>query len=222
MNIDAIKNHMGTLRPVAVPQRLMSEMGSGVAPDKAFKTDATEAEAKAKPFHEYQKEPWLAEPASEMFNNHEHYVAYKKIFSAMELDLMRITYDAYRKELADTHPEIASKNFSFTLDEDASLKIIDYDNNLTETEKAILTESINKFQELKSMAQTNAKTIMDLVDHDHDNFGRRYNLNIDNFHRVIDYAKLINTSAKQMEHEWVQQIQSNAETKSSLSISVLA
>nr|WP_050586977.1 hypothetical protein [Pseudomonas asturiensis] len=184
--------------------------------------DATTA--KEKPFYEYEKEPWLSEPVDPLITNREEYVAYTKVFSAMEQDLMRITYDAYRKELIDTHPDIANKKFGFTLDESASLKIIDYDNSLTETDRAVLTESINNFQELKSMVQANANMLMVLVlvDHDHETFGNRYNLNIENFHSIIDYDKILNTGINLMQSEWVRQVQSNAEKISHSYISVSA
>ncbi|KPW37563.1 hypothetical protein ALP45_02968 [Pseudomonas coronafaciens pv. atropurpurea] len=57
---------------------------------------------------------------------------------------------------------------------------------------------------------------MTLVDHDHETFGGRYNLDISNFQDVIDYGKIMNTSEKNRHNEWVQQVQSNAEKRDSL------
>ncbi len=221
MNIDTVTTHMKTLQPTAMPRALESGMVGEAAPKKeAMTADATTA--KEKPFYEYEKEPWLSEPVDPLITNREEYVAYTKVFSAMEQDLMRITYDAYRRQLVDTQPDLASKNFGFTLDENASLKIIDYDNSLTEADEVALTESINNFQELKSMAQTNAKKLMTLVDHDHKTFGSRYNLNIGNFHSIIDYGKIIEAGTKNMENEWIRQVESNAEKLSYSYISITA
>ncbi|SHN18648.1 hypothetical protein SAMN05216593_11211 [Pseudomonas asturiensis] len=221
MNIDTVTTHMKTLQPTAMPRALESGMVGGAAPKKeAMTADATTA--KEKPFYECEKEPWLSEPVDPLITNREEYVAHQKMFNAIDLRLMQITYDAYRKELIDTHPDIANKKFGFTLDESASLKIIGYDNSLTETDRAVLTESINNFQELKSMVQANAKMLMTLVDHDHETFGNRYNLNIENFHSIIDYDKILNTGINLMQSEWVRQVQSNAEKISHSYISVSA
>ncbi|WP_241000193.1 hypothetical protein [Pseudomonas viridiflava] len=219
MNIDAVTRHMNTSQTTAMARGL--ELGM-VGRARATAVTADTPATKEKPFYEYQKEPWLSEPVNPLVTNREQYVAEEKLFNAMNLDLMRITYDAYRKELADTYPELATKKFGFTLDEDASLKIIDHDNSLTEADRAVLTESINNFRELKSMVQANAKMLMKLVDHDHETFGSRYDLNIGNFHHVVDYGKIINAGAHHMENEWIRQIESNAEKMDHSYISVSA
>ncbi|MEE4082871.1 hypothetical protein [Pseudomonas viridiflava] len=220
MNIDAVTRHMNTLQTTAMPREL--ELGMVGSAMRATAVTADRAATKEKPFYEYQKEPWLSEPVNPLVTNREQYVAEEKLFNAMNLDLMRITYDAYRKELADTYPELATKKFGFTLDEDASLKIIDHDNSLTEADRAVLTESINNFQELKSLVQANAKMLMKLVDHDHETFGSRYDLNIENFHSIIDYDKILAVGINQMKNEWERQVQSHAEKISHSYISVSA
>ncbi|WP_439884644.1 hypothetical protein ACTACK_21055 [Pseudomonas syringae] len=220
MNIDAVTRHMNTSQTTAMARDLELGMVGRAVRTTADKADT--AATKEKSFYEYQKEPWLSETVNPLVTNREQYVAEEKLFNAMNLDLMRITYDVYRKVLADTYPELATKKFGFTLDEDASLKIIDHDNSLTEADRAVLTESINDFQELKSMVQANAKMLMTLVDHDHETFGSRYDLNIGNFHSIIDYDKLLYAGINQMENEWVRQVQNHAEKISHSYISVSA
>ena len=220
MNIDAVTLHMNTSQTAAMPRELELGMVGRAVRTTADTVDTSVT--KEKPFYEDQKEPWLSEPVNPLVTNREQYVAEEKLFNAMNLDLMRITYDAYRKELADTYPELATKKFGFTLDEDASLKIIDHDNSLTEADRAVLTESINNFQELKSMVQAYAKMLMKLVDHDHETFGSRYDLNIENFHSIIDYDKILAVGINQMKNEWERQVQSHAEKISHSYISVSA
>lgn len=136
------------------------------------------------------------EPINEHITNRLDYVAHKKRLDVLELALVNVTYDSFRKELQETHPDIARKNFGFTLTESASIKIIDYDNSLTENDTSVLTHAINGFREFKEQLQHHAKTIMTLVDHDHETFGGRYKLNISNFQDVIDYGKIMNTSVQ--------------------------
>ncbi|WP_241000192.1 hypothetical protein [Pseudomonas viridiflava] len=220
MNIDAVTRHMNTLQTTAMPREL--ELGMVGSAMRATAVTADRAATKERPFYEYQKEPWLSEPVNPLVTNREQYVAHEKTLNAIDLRLMQITYDAYRRDLIETHPDLANKKFGFTLGEDASLKIIDHDNSLTEADRTVLTESINNFQELKSMVQANAKMLMTLVDHDHETFGSRYDLNIGNFHSIIDYDKIFYAGINQMEHEWVRQVQNHAEKISHSYISVSA
>ncbi|WP_439884643.1 hypothetical protein ACTACK_21045 [Pseudomonas syringae] len=219
MNIDAVTRHMNTSQTTAMARGL--ELGM-VGRARATAVTADTPATKEKPFYEYQKEPWLSEPVNPLVTNREQYVAHEKTLNAIDLRLMQITYDAYRRDLIETHPDLANKKFGFTLGEDASLKIIDHDNSLTEADRTVLTESINNFQELKSMVQANAKMLMTLVDHDHETFGSRYDLNIGNFHSIIDYDKIFYAGINQMEHEWVRQVQNHAEKISHSYISVSA
>lgn len=223
MNIDAVTRHMNTSQTTAMARDLELGMVGRAIRATAVTADTIDTSAtKEKPFYEYQKEPWLSEPVNPLVTNREQYVAHEKTLNAIDLRLMQITYDAYRKELIEIHPDLANKKFGFTLDKDASLKIIDHDNSLTEADRAVLTESINNFQELKSMVQANAKMLMKLVDHDHETFESRYDLNIENFHSIIDYDKILTVGINQMENEWVWQIQSHAEKISPSYLSVTA
>ncbi|KTB64501.1 hypothetical protein [Pseudomonas syringae] len=221
LNINGIPNQAGTLQQI----KLMHSVSNAEPTEDISPKDIVASEAKLtkeKKFYEYQKEPWLIEPINEHIKNRIDYVNDKKLHEILELALMNITYSSFQEQLQDSYPELARKKFGFTLDENASLKIIDYDNSLTENDKSVLTQAINDFRDFKSQAQRHAKTIMTLVDHDHKTFGGRYTLDISNFQDVIDYGKIMNTSEKNMHSEWVQQVQSNAEKRdfSYLSVSV--
>lgn len=173
---------------------------------------------KEKPFYEYQREPWLTEPGYEHVNKREDYVKWKKMNEEMDFDLAQITYSSFMKQLADTRPELAVKAFGFTLDASASIKIIDYNESLTDAEKTELTERINAFDGFQSQLRARARGMMTLVDHDHETFGGRYVLNIENFQGVIDFAKLMNGSVNNVYGEWVGQVQTNAGERESTRI----
>ncbi|WP_024675685.1 hypothetical protein ACTACG_14715 [Pseudomonas syringae] len=221
LNISGIPNQAGTLQQI----KLMHSVSNAEPTEDISPKDIVAPEAKLtkeKKFYEYQKEPWLIEPIDEYITNRREYVFVKKLFDVLELALISNTYDSFREKLQEIHPEIASKNFGFTLNENASIKIIDYDNSLTENDKSVLTHAINGFREFKGQIQQHATTIMTLVDHDHETFGGRYRLDISNFQEVIDYGKIMNSSTKKMQNEWIQQVQSNAEKRdfSYISLSV--
>ncbi|PYD17969.1 MULTISPECIES: hypothetical protein [Pseudomonas syringae group] len=212
MNINGVSN------PVNIPQQVGLVTGAkhvdpteDVSLQGAIASEVKTTEKNV--FYEYQKEPWLLEPINEHITNRLDYVAHKKRLDVLELALVNVTFDSFRKQLQETHPDIARKNFGFTLTESASIKIIDYDNSLTENDTSVLTHAINGFREFKEQLQHHAKTIMTLVDHDHETFGGRYKLDISNFQDVIDYGKIMNTSVQKMQDEWIQQVQSNAEKR---------
>lgn len=166
---------------------------------------------KAKAFYEYEKEPWLTEPGFEHVKNRLEYVQLKKIYEQIDVGLIKFTYDEFRKDLEFTHPEISNKAYGFTLSETGNIKIIDYDNNLTENDKEVLTKSINEFKEFKNQLQNHARSIMTLLDHDHETFGGRYKLDISNFQNIIDYGKVMSASFEKMQSAWIEQVKSNAE-----------
>jgi hypothetical protein len=147
-------------------------------------------------------------------------VTRKKLDELMQLGETQRMYDRFMGSLADSHPAIASKPFGFTLGDDASIKIIDNGNSLTETDKQTLTGLINNFETFQSRLQGHAKTLMTLVDHDYESFGNRYRLDLGNFQNVIDFRGIFSVGFNKMETEWVRQIEANAETRDRPYISV--
>lgn len=219
LNINGIPNQANSLQQTAlIPGTKNGDPTEDAGLEKAITSEAKKTDEHV--FYEYQKEPWLLESINEHITNRIDYVAHKKIVDVLELALIYVTYDSFRKDLQETHPEIAGKKFGFTLNESASIKIIDYDNSLTENDKSVLTHAINGFREFKEQIQQHAKTVMTLVDHDHETFGGRYKLDISNFQDVIDYGKIMSTSVQKMQDEWIQQVQSNAEKRDFSYISV--
>lgn len=124
---------MNTLQPKAISRELEQGIVFRAARENSVRADTSTTNEK--PFYEYQKEPWLSEPVDPLITNREQYVAHEKMVNAIDLRLMQFTYDAYRKELIGSHPDLAAKKFGFTLDENASLKLIDHDNSLTDADR---------------------------------------------------------------------------------------
>ncbi|RRV06761.1 hypothetical protein EGJ27_13465 [Pseudomonas sp. v388] len=170
-------------------------------------------------FYTYQKEAWLTEPGYEDVKNREEYVARKKSMDQIDLALIQLTYTQFKDALQTTHPDIAKKSFGFTLGPDTNLKVISYSDSLTEAECSSINEMLNNFQTLKIAIQHQAKDIMILADHDHATFGSARNINLDNFHEIIDYHKVLSCGTNSMQNEWIRQVGSYAEPKSELYIS---
>jgi hypothetical protein len=221
VNINAVSNNPASLQYMtAVRSSEPDRVSENHISEKAV--EPAEKVIEEPPFYEYRKEPWLTEPGYTDAQSREEYVALKKIDQYINLSLMQFAYDGFMKTLVDTHPDIASKKFGFTLSEDATLKIIDYENRLTEDDKTVLVESMRRFDNFELRLQVCAKGMMALVDHDHKTFGGRYMLDISNFQDVIDFRKILSVGAKAMNNEWAGQVSANAEARdpSYISLSV--
>lgn len=211
LNIGGISNSVVGLQITSMPGQQSEKSGEKPIVEKAVESNSRDV--KERPFYEYQKEPWLTEPGYEHVRDRKEYVSCKRAEVVIDLALTRCSYNSFMRELSDSHPEIASKSFGFTLDADASIKIIDYTNSLTDDDKHVLIESMSNYGMFKRDLQSAAKGIMTLVDHDHETFGGRSRLDIENFQFVVDFGKVFNSPVEEMPNEWVRQIQENAETR---------
>jgi hypothetical protein len=221
VNINAVSNNLiGSQYMAAGRSSESDKVSENRISEKAV--EPAEKVIENPPFYEYQKEPWLTESGGIYDDNREQYIVLKKIIQEMNLSLMQFTYNSFMKTLADTHPEIASKKFGFTLSEDATLKIIDYENSLTDNEKNVLAESMRRFDQFELKLQMCAKGMMELVDHDQKTFGGRYQLDIRSFQDVIDFRKILSVGVKDMNNEWARQVGANAEARDTAYISTSA
>ena len=219
MNISGLTNIQAYLPVVSSPAGTGANGAEQItAAKRVFNMEAKGTEGK--PFYEYQEKPWLTDPGFEQCEDKNEYLCHKKNIEYLALAATQISHDRFMSTLADTHPEIAAKKFGFTLDRNAFIKVIDYGNTLSEDEKYMLTEALNNFENFKDNLQDRARAFMILVDHDHETFGGRYTLNLDNFQNVIDFGRLFGTSQKAMGAEWVRQVELNAERRDSAYVSV--
>ncbi|KPB88362.1 hypothetical protein ALQ72_02275 [Pseudomonas syringae pv. maculicola] len=123
-------------------------------------------------------------------------------------------YQKLRAELVDLRPDLAGKNFSYTVGDDAELKIIDLDDKLGTNEIKYLSDAINQKTQLKDAALTHAKILMTLADHDTDTFKGTYKLDLLNFKNIIDLGKIALSKKDDPSEIWINQIKEKAEKNS--------
>ncbi|SDR24900.1 hypothetical protein [Pseudomonas cannabina] len=146
------------------------------------KSTLSTKEAAAKAFYTREDQPWLNRPYR--YTDHtqpevkteirsmtkQEYIedayAWSGLMSRIESDHL----SKFRNELMELRPDLAGINFSYTLGDDAELKIINLDGKLGEHELKFLTDAINKKTDFKEAAREHAKIIMTLVDHDTETF----------------------------------------------------
>ncbi len=213
---------------VPVPTKIEQEVkAAAVKPERVL----TAAEKFAKEFYSKEEEPWkgqttyAVDPESGKYQTipetREGWV--KNQYAQAEDDLKRLNwrFDDFMKELHFIDPDLAVKNWSYTLDGEAKIKVLDPKGNLTDAEVDRLTNAMNKFKGLTALVQNHAKTIMSIVDHDIEKFGGKYELSLLNFQQVIDYGSM-SYRKKDPHEDWVRQVVENAEKRESSLIDLSA
>jgi hypothetical protein len=213
MNINGFTNNPAALRQLPPFSREGDK--TSVAPVSETVIENVQEAAAGTASAQRDDRPWLSDPGFELVSTHDEYVSLKKLHMTYELAWAEYDYDRFLSRLSDTHPEIAAKKFGFTLAPDKSLRIIDYDGALTDSETVFLTTAINDDHILRRGIQQLSKSLITLVGLDHHTFGGRYRLDIDNFHSVIDFAKIFSVIDELKHDTWIRQVLDGAERRQS-------
>lgn len=152
-------------------------------------------------FYTKEEEPWKGK-FLEVFDDRRENKTYSRpmtkedylidlyLGAETQAEILYSRYDKFMAQLNQSNPELAMKNFSYTLGDDAEIKILDPTGNLSFEEIESIKEAMNGFKYLKEAVQDHAKTMMAIVDHDTEFFGGKVKLNLMNFQTTVDYAKL--------------------------------
>ena len=199
---------------------------SGPGAEKALsstpKINEDPREARAKAFYTREAEPWknrtyfgaeIGGPIEERPMPKEMYLDHLKSFSNIELQIQQSMYGKIRNELGVFRPGLANKKFSYTLGDDAQVKILNQDALLSEGDLEYLTKRLNNYRGFRDSVQAHAKMAMALVDHDDKAFGGKYKLDLLNIQDTLDYGKLILLKPEKMHEAFVRQIIENGEKR---------
>lgn len=218
MNITAAAAKLTNNSPSVPPSLEQLHQRSTPAEAPATSTRKSFAET----FYTRQEEPWTAEKngwGSPM--SREDYVRDQYSLTAYSRTDLQETYEKFLQELKFLDPELSEKNFSYTLDINADIKVLDPKNNLNDDELERLTDAMNKFKGLKELVQGYAKGIMTLVDHDMETFGGKYDISLSNLYRTVDLGSE-NFRTKYPHNDWIMQIIEKADKRATPLIDVQA
>jgi transcriptional regulator of acetoin/glycerol metabolism len=190
----------------------------------------SDKEARAQAFYMREEEPWKKvlctysycdeKPVTRPLTK-EEYIEGLKLSSEHSLGLQQAHFDKFRRDLLELRPDLADKKFSYTLGDDAEIRILPADQTFATEELELLTASINKADGLKNLVHTHAKDMMSLVDHDSETFGNKYTLNLTNFQTTIDYGRVLTGQKDELHEAFIRQIHENAERRSEPFVDVL-
>src|ERR1700712_4115107 len=86
------------------------------------------------------EKPWLTEPGLECIDTMDEYISFKQMDAHISLGIMKAHHDAFIDKLRSTHPELANKSFSFTINDQGDFEIVDPENNLSSNDVEYLTQ----------------------------------------------------------------------------------
>ncbi|MGN2409213.1 hypothetical protein ACTACD_26000 [Pseudomonas syringae] len=182
-------------------------------------TDQQKKEAFAKEFYTREEEPWKGKffrYSDDTVKNEmremtkEDYLIFTQQKANIALGNQESFLYHFKKQVLETRPDLAEKNFSFTLGDDAEIKILDSGKSLSDDDLKWLTRAINSDVDFKSSVRQGAKLIMSLVDHDPKNFSGKTNLTLLNFQDIVDLGKVLSDPID-MTEGWMKQVKEHDE-----------
>jgi hypothetical protein len=118
------------------------------------------------------------------------------------LSHMKTEFDNFKKDLASSNPALASTSFSFTINENNSIAIIDKSGTLSNRERSTLNEMINNRTVLKSLVMRQSGIMIQLASHFNEDSDS--SLNRKNFSSRISYNDLFsNTESEKLKKFYI-------------------
>lgn len=191
----------------------------------------SDKEARAQAFYMREEEPWKKGVVQYTEGNEDktrpmtksEYLDHLKTMSILDIEIQQGNFDKFRNTLIDRRPDLAGKNISYTLDDNAQIKILDPDRVFSEEQLDWLTDSLNKLPGFRDTVQSHARKIMTLVDHDIESFGNRYVLNLMNFANTIEYGTVMSCrNQHELNDSWMSQIHEKGQLREKPLINVHA
>lgn len=204
--------------PAQTPRQTLAPLPTN-PPSSDVSTHQEKKEAYAKEFYTREEEPWNkisydymqdGVPVSMQHYAKECYLLSMRVSAARELGNQELFFGAFKKQVAHIRPDLAEKNFSFTLGDDAEIKILDPGKKLNDDDLQWLTRAINSDGDFKGSVREGAKLIMTIFDHDSKNFSGKTNLNLLNFQDIVDLGKVLSDPID-MTEGWMKQVKEHDE-----------
>ena len=222
MNINSAAS-TGTIYPMipnkknAVEISALDAAASGSSKKIDVGKSATEVEVIPKKSEEvehykYEEKPWQADKwYMENLDYDDHrkafYMAMQRLESESALYTIKREFKEFSDYIRDVRPDISSKEFGFTLDENAKIKILNGRKQLSDADELWLTEQINRLDKLKKTMHAHSKTLMTFVDHC-ESFGGKYSLNRYNFQSTVDYGEILNIQSDRLHDSFIKMVHS--------------
>jgi hypothetical protein len=125
------------------------------------------------------------------------------------LEDMQLEFDEFKEQIRISLPELAGKNFGFTINERGSLEITSPDGALTDREKRQLDAWINDRDRLKELTFDHAKLVTYILKHDPRLQSEASMVTLENINKFIDYGVLLQSYAFRPGNgnSWIEQLQ---------------
>ncbi|WP_426117589.1 hypothetical protein [Pseudomonas sp. DSP3-2-2] len=166
--------------------------------------------------YEYQEKPWMTyeeyDATLSESNNEALYMIMICLDSIKHLRGLQLKFEQFTDHVKDLRPDIASVEFSFTLDENAKIKILASPVELSEVDIDWLTKEINNFDDLRATAHAHSKTLMAMIDH-FEPYKGKYTLNRYNFQSTLFYGDNLRVPWGDLQRNFLQKLTHYVEKK---------
>lgn len=140
-------------------------------------------------------------------------IRHHEFYANLTLKKMEGVYSDFKKDLQSKWSGLANNVMGFTVAEDGQLKVTSPPDTLTARDEEILNTLLNETKGLQTLTLKHAKFVIELVQMDKPQFEGKVNLDLRNFHKMIDYGLLLNEGALDLRNSnsWLDQLHKNAE-----------
>lgn len=189
--------------------------GDGKALNAAQGAEALTAAEKIS-HYEYEEKPWMTydryDSSLDEYDNKSLYIIHTHLDAIGHLRGLQLKFEQFTDHVKDLRPDIASVEFSFTLDENANIKILASPVELSEVDIDWLTKEINNFDGLRATAHAHSKTLMAMIDH-LEPYKGKYTLNRYNFQSTMFYGDNLRVPWGDLQRNFLQKLTHYVEKK---------
>lgn len=137
--------------------------------------------------------PWLKDPGFEHLRSMSEYIAVKKQHAELQLARIERTFDSFKNKLSETHPELAAKLFSFSLDENGGIKVLVHEGNIADAEKGWIAQSLSEYRGFGDSVNHFLASFKLIMMHDDTRHSSNENINANAIGQRINFGAVFGT-----------------------------
>lgn len=121
------------------------------------------------------------------------YISAEETSARLELGRIKRSLAWFREDLAITRPDLANKDFDFSLNEDGHIEILDRTGQLSDKDRADLARSLSEYRGFGSTVKNLAENLKQLVTRQRDNPVAQHALKGSTIGGYLDFSKILNS-----------------------------
>ncbi|WP_110950114.1 hypothetical protein [Pseudomonas bohemica] len=154
--------------------------------------------------------PWLKNhPGLEGVKDMKDYLSTLHTIACLRLKTMKWSYDSFENDLAKDAPELAEKDFGFSIDSRGRINILDPGRNLTSDDQCSLRRRLEQCHSLERSARGFVELVNFIAKYDKSEFSPFQHLKPGSLAESFDYRAILRS--EDMSEAWRSQIHQHAQ-----------